>query len=276
MFCILKIGKKIILNYKIQKYEGIFGILKGASRNMEGGKRISQKLIGSSYGKVQNSLHCPLPVTDRNTVKLTMAATSELSPSKLLETTINAHDSTSEPNPTAPKSPQTNEPNNDAVTTEKRKRDDGDENGNADDDGDVKPSLHPMWKTSLCSYFRKHASCSHGDTCRYAHSEEELRQRPDNTWDPTSERGKKALKSVTGEKIAVKDGVMMTELVDEVDGDGGDEGFVSNQALSKCLVHLPMKWTSENLRNFLNEQVSMFQSFSLFHFELIVFGFTIG
>lgn len=63
------------------------------------------------------------------------------------------------------------------------------------------------------------------------------------------------LKSVTGEKIAVKDGVMMTELVDEVDGDGGgEEGFASNQALSKCLVHLPMKWTSENLRTFLNEQ----------------------
>jgi len=185
-----------------------------------------------------------------------MAATSELSPSKISETTINAHDSTSESHPTP-----RNDANNDVVTTEKRKRDDGD--GNAD----VEPSLHPMWKTSLCSYFRKHSTCSHGDTCRYAHSEEELRQRPDNTWDPTSERGKKALKSVTGEKIAVKDGVMMTELVDEVDGDGGgEEGFASNQALSKCLVHLPMKWTSENLRTFLNEQVSMFLSSSFFNF----------
>lgn len=78
------------------------------------------------------------------------------------------------------------------------------------------------------------------------------------------------LKSVTGEKIAVKDGVMMTELVDEVDGDGGgEEGFASNQALSKCLVHLPMKWTSENLRTFLNEQVSMFPSFSFFNFTAI-------
>ncbi|KAK6926805.1 RNA recognition motif domain [Dillenia turbinata] len=34
----------------------------------------------------------------------------------------------------------------------------------------------------------------------YAHSEEELRIRPDNTWDPTSERGKKLLKSENGEK----------------------------------------------------------------------------
>ncbi|WJX44181.1 hypothetical protein P8452_31191 [Trifolium repens] len=180
-----------------------------------------------------------------------MAATP--ASTKLIEVlqTLSAQDSTVEVNPTPPQHALIHELNDDVVPNEKRKRDDGDENA----DADGKPSLHPMWKTSLCSYFRKHASCSHGDTCRYAHSEEELRQRPDNTWDPTSERGKKALKTVTGEKIAVKDGVMMTELVgDEVDGEGGDDGFASNQALSKCLVHLPMKWSSENLRNFLNEQ----------------------
>jgi tRNA (uracil-5-)-methyltransferase len=223
---------------------------------------------------VQNSYHqisplpLPLPVESRTeqssekrkkTVK--MAATP--ASAKLTEVlqTLTAQDSTIESNPTAPQNTQIHELNDDVVPNEKRKRDDGDENT----DADGKPSLHPMWKTSLCSYFRKHASCSHGDTCRYAHSEEELRQRPDNTWDPTSERGKKALKTVTGEKIAVKDGVMMTELVgDEVDGEGGDDGFASNQALSKCLVHLPMKWSSENLRNFLNEQVNMFPSFGFF------------
>ncbi|CAI8616446.1 unnamed protein product [Vicia faba] len=177
-----------------------------------------------------------------------MAASAELSPSKILDT-INAQDSTLEPTLTTPQDSQINEAKNDVAPTEKRKRDDADGNTNTDDNR----SLHPLWKTSLCSYFRKHASCSHGETCRYAHSEEELRPRPDSTWDPTSERGKKALKSVTGEKIAVKDGVMMTELVDDIDGDE-DDGFASNQALSKCLVHLPMKWSSENLRNFLNEQ----------------------
>ncbi|XP_058757540.1 zinc finger CCCH domain-containing protein 24-like [Vicia villosa] len=175
-----------------------------------------------------------------------MAASGELSPSKILDTT-NAQESTIEPPLTTPQDTQINEPNDNVAPTEKRKRDDPDGNTNTDDNR----SLHPLWKTSLCSYFRKHATCSHGDTCRYAHSEEELRPRPDSTWDPTSERGKKALKSVTGEKIAVKDGVMMTELID---GDGGDEGFASNQALIKCLVHLPMKWSSENLRNFLTEQ----------------------
>lgn len=189
-----------------------------------------------------------------------MAANAELSPSKILDT-INVQDSTLEPHLTAPQDAQINEVKDDVVPTEKRKRDDAD--GNDNDEADGKRSLHPMWKTSICSYFRKHATCHHGDACRYAHSEEELRPRPDNTWDPTSERGKKkALKSVTGEKLNVTDGVMMTELVDEVDGEGGDDGFASNQALSKCLVHLPMKWSSENLRNFLNEQVSIFH----FHF----------
>ncbi|KEH16882.1 hypothetical protein MTR_0077s0090 [Medicago truncatula] len=64
-----------------------------------------------------------------------MAATSELSPSKILETTINAHDSTSESHPTPPKPHQINKPINGVATIEKRKRDDGD--GNAD----VEPSL---------------------------------------------------------------------------------------------------------------------------------------
>ncbi|RVW38776.1 Zinc finger CCCH domain-containing protein 24 [Vitis vinifera] len=124
---------------------------------------------------------------------------------------------------------------------EKRKRSDPADSDNC---------RHPLWKTSLCSYFRSHSgSCSHGDACRYAHGEEELRQRPDNTWDPTSERAKKLLKSESGEKCDSKeDDVMMTEAV--VDDDCADPG------LSKCLLHLPLKWHSDQLRDFLGQQAS--------------------
>lgn len=111
-------------------------------------------------------------------------------------------------------------------------------------------SKHPMWKTSLCSYFRRTGGeCSHGDTCRYAHSEEELRQRPDNTWDPTSERGKK-MKNENGEGVEVKRGgdeVLITEAI-------GD--CCSDDVLQKCLVNLPMRWGSDNLRSFLADNVS--------------------
>ncbi|KAE9620553.1 putative tRNA (uracil(54)-C(5))-methyltransferase transcription factor C3H family [Lupinus albus] len=152
---------------------------------------------------------------------------------------INAHDSTSESHPTAPNETQVTEENDAVVAGEKRKRDDGDDR-----------SLHPMWKTSLCSFFRRQdKDCSHGDACRYAHTEEELRPRPDNTWDPTSERAKKALKTKAEEKNSVLEDVMVTEaLVD--DDDDGD----SNNALSKCLVHLPKMWCSSKLKSFLNDE----------------------
>lgn len=112
-------------------------------------------------------------------------------------------------------------------------------------------SIHPLSKTSLCSYFRRTGGeCSHGETCRYAHGEEELRPRPDNTWDPTSERAKKLkLENEDRDKADERDDeVMMTETISE---DG-----CSESALDKCLVNLPMKWSSDNLRNFLNEQVN--------------------
>lgn len=176
-------------------------------------------------------------------------ANTQLSPSKTLDST-NGHDSTLEPNQMLPQDAQINQENDGVVSTRKRSRE--------DDDGEER-SLHPLWKTSLCSYYRSHNnSCNHGDTCRYAHGEEELRPRPDNTWDPTSERAKKALKTETGEKCSVSEDVMMTEAV--VDGDDYD----SNHALSKCLVHLPRKWSSENLRNFLSEQASLFGYLVLF------------
>lgn len=120
-----------------------------------------------------------------------------------------------------------------------------------------------MWKTSLCSYFRRsEGSCSHGDGCRYAHGEEELRPRPGNTWDPTSERAKKMLKSENGENSKAVEGgggggdVMM--MTDALDGD------VLDGALAKCLVNLPMKWSSDNLRTFLSDQVIFFFVFFAF------------
>ncbi|KAI3791447.1 hypothetical protein L2E82_05216 [Cichorium intybus] len=116
-------------------------------------------------------------------------------------------------------------------------------------------SIHPLSKTSLCSYFRRTGGeCSHGETCRYAHGEEELRPRPDNTWDPTSERAKKLkLENEDRDKADERDEeVMMTERISE---DG-----CSESALDKCLVNLPMKWSSDNLRNFLNEQGIQYKS----------------
>ncbi|RZB80520.1 zinc finger CCCH domain-containing protein 24-like [Glycine soja] len=169
---------------------------------------------------------------------------TELSSSKTLDPT-NRHDSTSESHQTAPEEVELNR-EDDVVPTAKRKR----------NDGVVEDRLlHPLWKTSLCSYFRSHnGSCSHGGACRYAHGEEELRLRPDNTWDPTSERAKKALKTESDDKRAVSEEVMMTEaVVDDGDADG-DDGCGANHALSKCLVHLPRKWSSENFRTFLSEQ----------------------
>lgn len=106
--------------------------------------------------------------------------------------------------------------------------------------------------------------CIRGDECGFAHSEEELRARPDNTWDPTSERAKKKLnKSENGEKMEVSDlkesgdgEILMTEAFDDDDGDNGS----SDHSLSKCLVHLPGKWHSDNLRKFLDEQGVLYKS----------------
>lgn len=191
---------------------------------------------------------------------------AELSPPKIPDT-INAQDCTSEPQSTAPQDAQIHEVNSDVVPAEKRKREDG------DGDAATDRSLHPLWKTSLCSYFRRgDGSCSHGDSCRYAHGEEELRPRPDNTWDPTSERAKKALKTETGEKRDVTEGIMITEAFVDDEVDGGD-GFASNHALSKCLVHLPGKWNSEKLRKFLNDEASFF---CVFDFSLSLLTFSIA
>ncbi|BBH04959.1 zinc finger CCCH-type family protein, partial [Prunus dulcis] len=142
---------------------------------------------------------------------------------------LNGHDSTDQPQPPPPQDPE-NQPKDDAVPGDKRKREEN-------DDDDPKPSVvPPLWKTSLCSYFRREsASCSHGSGCRYAHGEAELRPRPDNTWDPTSERAKKQkLEEEDGDQCAAPDNVMMTEAVDDDDDGDGDVGGLDPE-LSKCL-----------------------------------------
>ncbi|KAK1309351.1 Zinc finger CCCH domain-containing protein 24 [Acorus calamus] len=142
------------------------------------------------------------------------------------------------------------------ATSEKRKRED---EVNEVEAGVVPPPpqtqhQNPMWKTSLCSYFRRHnKSCSHGDSCRYAHGEAELRPRPDNSWDPTSERAKKLLK--TSDNI---EGDVPSEASDgESDLPPCDD---VNSSLSKCLVGLPRKWASETLKNFLDKEGIVYKS----------------
>ncbi|GAB2285099.1 hypothetical protein Dimus_019553 [Dionaea muscipula] len=138
----------------------------------------------------------------------------------------------------------------------KRKHDDGGE-PQSENPVDPQSSVHPLHKTSLCSYFRSQSgACSHGESCRFAHGEEELRPRPDNSWDPTSERAKKLARLEIVEKAEDGEGgdeeqiVMMTEVLTE----SGDPN------LSKCLVHLPRKWGSDQLRSFLGEQGVLFKS----------------
>lgn len=62
------------------------------------------------------------------------------------------------------------------------------------------------------------------------------------------------------EEEEVGDVMFTEEMMDENDGEGGGgEGVVHDLSLSKCLVHLPTKWQSDDLKTFLREQV-MFQS----------------
>lgn len=79
---------------------------------------------------------------------------------------------------------------------------------------------------------------------------------------------KKALRSEESEKReGPEEDIMMTEVVDDDDdGDNDNGGGCLDPGLSKCLVHLPRKWNSENLRNFLGEQASgVFGWFSGFY-----------
>lgn len=90
--------------------------------------------------------------------------------------------------------------------------------------------------------------------------------RPDNTWDPTSERAKKVMRSEKSEKREAPEAdTMITDVLvddDDDEGDGGDNngGGCLDPGLSKCLVHLPRNWNSEKLTNFLREQGVHFKS----------------
>lgn len=81
-------------------------------------------------------------------------------------------------------------------------------------------------KTSLCSYFRS-KGCKHGESCKFAHGESELQQRPDGSWDPTSERCKKP--------------------VEKKEDEDGESRY------RKCLVNVPMNWSQQKLKSFLDE-----------------------
>ncbi|KAJ3706150.1 hypothetical protein LUZ61_009855 [Rhynchospora tenuis] len=129
------------------------------------------------------------------------------------------------------------------INSEKRKRE---EEHTSDPESkkqnsNLNSSSNPLWKTSLCSYYRRYgANCSHGETCRYAHGEEELRPRPDNTWDPTSNKAKEMQKA------------------DEMEKDDEEEEeepvALDESSLDKCLVGLPRKWVHDALKKFLEEK----------------------
>ncbi|XP_008791527.1 zinc finger CCCH domain-containing protein 24 [Phoenix dactylifera] len=121
---------------------------------------------------------------------------------------------------------------------EKRKREEEEEKGER---------RKALWKTSLCSYYRQQPAggrCSHGDACRYAHGEAELRPRPDNTWDPTSQRAKKLLKSETS----------------AAEEEDSPPVSVDATSLDKCLIGLPRKWTSDSLKSFLDAQDILYKT----------------
>jgi len=109
----------------------------------------------------------------------------------------------------------------------------------------------PFWKTSLCSYFRRRSQdCRHGDNCRYAHSEQELRARPDNSWDPTSERAKKLLRQP--EKAPEEE----PELCPSENSDGSPEkGEGGSDLFNKWIINLPKHWGVVNLKKLLGDLV---------------------
>eukprot|EP01018_Ginkgo_biloba_P031138 Gb_23411 [translate_table: standard] len=110
----------------------------------------------------------------------------------------------------------------------------------------------PLWKTSLCSYFRRQSQvCKHGDKCRYAHGEQELRPRPDNSWDPTSERAKKLLRQQDVDDEKELEVYASNELngVVAIPAAGENGDFAP---FNKCIVHVPRNWGLENFKRFLN------------------------
>lgn len=203
--------------------------------------------------------------TPTETLNLAAAAADQTTTSQTPDRSMDCEDSTNTPQEGV--QPCVPQPVNDSENSnqgEKRKREE-EEDDAAQPQGTDDPSLNPMHKTSLCSFFRRYqGSCKHGSTCKFAHGEEELRPRPDNTWDPTSERAKKAMKLAEedeGEKECKEtdkeEEIMMTDAFAE-DGDGEDGCL--DPSLSKCLMNLPRRWHSDKLRKFLSDQGVQFKS----------------
>ncbi|KAH9288297.1 hypothetical protein KI387_032414, partial [Taxus chinensis] len=75
----------------------------------------------------------------------------------------------------------------------------------------------------------------------YAHGEQELRPRPDNSWDPTSERAKKLKRESELELCPSEDPEGLSKVT---------EG--STESLSKCVVNLPRGWFAGRFKGFLD------------------------
>ncbi|KAL3679740.1 hypothetical protein R1sor_022696 [Riccia sorocarpa] len=105
-------------------------------------------------------------------------------------------------------------------------------------------SSAPRTKTSLCSYFRK-GNCRHGDQCRYAHGEAELKPRPDGTWDPTSDTAKALARDVEApDEVKV---VAPISTAEESEYDSTEAG------IKKCLQPVHRRWSADQLKKFLTE-----------------------
>ncbi|CAI5465842.1 unnamed protein product [Closterium sp. Yama58-4] len=124
----------------------------------------------------------------------------------------------------------------------------------------------PMWKTTLCSFFRKHGECKHGARCKFAHGEAELRARPDGSFDPTSARGG-AKRSEAGEADQSKKGRNRGRKrggggswgreAEEAEGgeDEGKEGGPGGEGewSRLCVQNIPKWWNVKHFRELLNE-----------------------
>ncbi|CAI7792983.1 unnamed protein product [Closterium sp. NIES-53] len=123
-----------------------------------------------------------------------------------------------------------------------------------------------MWKTTLCSFFRKHGECKHGARCKFAHGEVELRARPDGSFDPTSARGG-AKRSEAGEGDQSNKGRNRGRKrggggswgreAEEAEGgeDEGKEGGAGGEGewSRLCVQNLPKWWNVKHFREMLNE-----------------------
>ncbi|CAI5499284.1 unnamed protein product [Closterium sp. Naga37s-1] len=123
-----------------------------------------------------------------------------------------------------------------------------------------------MWKTTMCSFFRKHGECKHSARCKFAHGEAELRARPDGSFDPTSARGG-AKRSEAGEGDQSNKGRNRGRKrggggswgreAEEAEG-GGDEGKEGGAGgegewSRLCVQNLPKWWNVKHFREMLNE-----------------------